>query len=52
VLDQGEVLMTGTVDAVRHADNERIQDLLNRRPREIQVDADAYLRRLTEEQAA
>jgi ABC-type transporter Mla maintaining outer membrane lipid asymmetry ATPase subunit MlaF len=32
VLDQGDVLMTGTVDAVRHADNERIQDLLNRRP--------------------
>ncbi len=52
VLDQGDVLMTGTVDDVRHADNERIQDLLNRRPREIQVDADAYLRRLTEEQAA
>jgi phospholipid/cholesterol/gamma-HCH transport system ATP-binding protein len=52
VLDQGDVLMTGTVDAVRRADNERIQDLLNRRPREIQVDADAYLRRLTEEQAA
>src|SRR4029078_12518323 len=52
VLDQGDVLLTGTVDAVRHADKERIQDLLNRRPREIQVDADAYLRRLTEEQAA
>jgi len=52
VLDQGEILMTGTVDAVKRADNERIQDLLNRRPREIQVDADAYLKRLTEEEAA
>jgi len=52
VLDQGDILMTGTVDAVRRADNERIQDLLNRRPREIQVDADAYLKRLTEEQVA
>ncbi len=52
VLDQGDILMTGTVDAVRRADHERIQDLLNRRPREIAVDADAYLRRLTEEQAA
>ncbi len=49
VLDQGEVLMTGTVAAVRGADNLRIQDLLRRRPREIVVDADAYLRRLTEE---
>ena len=52
VLDQGEILMTDTVDRVRHADNERIQDLLNRRPRETPVDADAYLRRLTEEHAA
>ena len=52
VLDQGQILMTDKVDTVRHADNERIQDLLNRRPREIQVDADAYLKRLTEEQAA
>jgi len=52
VLDQGEILMTDTVDNVRRADNERIQDLLNRRPRETPVDADAYLRRLTEEHAA
>jgi phospholipid/cholesterol/gamma-HCH transport system ATP-binding protein len=51
VLDQGEILLTDTVDKVRHADNERIQDLLNRRPRETVVDADAYLRRLTEERA-
>ena len=46
VLDQGNVLMTGTTAEVRAADNERIQDLLNRRPREVQVDADEYLRRL------
>ncbi len=51
VLDQGRVLMTGTVDEVRASDNERIQDLLNRRPREVEVDVDAYLRRLTEEEA-
>ncbi len=51
VLDQGNILMTGTVAEVRGADNERIQDLLNRRPREIVVDADEYLRRLTEEEA-
>lgn len=51
VLDQGRVLMTGSVAQVRAADNERIQDLLNRRPREVQVDADAYLKRLTQERA-
>jgi phospholipid/cholesterol/gamma-HCH transport system ATP-binding protein len=51
VLDQGSILMTGPVAAVRASDNERIQDLLNRRPREVQVDADAYLKRLTEEEA-
>lgn len=52
VLDQGEVLMTGTTREVRGSDNERIQDLLNRRPREVQVDADEYLRRLTGEEFA
>lgn len=51
VLDQGRVMMTGTVDQVRACDNERIQDLLNRRPREVEVDVDAYLRRLTEDEA-
>lgn len=51
VLDQGNVLMTGTTGDVRAADNERIQDLLNRRPREVQVDADEYLRRLVGEDA-
>ena len=51
VLDHGEILMTGSVAAVRASPNERIQDLLNRRPREVPVDADAYLRRLTEEEA-
>lgn len=51
VLDQGKVLLTGTVDEIRNSDNERVQDLLNRRPRDVHVDADAYLRRLTEEEA-
>ncbi|MBX3697878.1 MAG: ABC transporter ATP-binding protein [Dokdonella sp.] len=49
VLDQGNVLMTGTTAEVRAADNERIQDLLNRRPREVHVDADEYLQRLVGE---
>jgi phospholipid/cholesterol/gamma-HCH transport system ATP-binding protein len=51
VLDRGHVLKTGTVAEVRSADNERIQDLLNRRPRQVEVDTDEYLRRLTEEDA-
>lgn len=51
VLDQGRVLMTGSADEVRRADNERVQDLLNRRPRKLVVDAEEYLRRLTEEDA-
>ncbi|MDJ0657823.1 MAG: ABC transporter ATP-binding protein [Xanthomonadales bacterium] len=50
VLDQGKVLLTGTVDEVRNSGLERVQDLLNRRPRDVQVDAEEYLRRLTEEQ--
>jgi phospholipid/cholesterol/gamma-HCH transport system ATP-binding protein len=48
VLDRGVVLLTGSVAEVRASSNERIQDLLNRRPRKIEVDTDEYLRRLTE----
>ena len=51
VLDQGDVLVTGTVAEVHASENERIQDLLNRRPRTVEVDVDEYLRRLTEEDA-
>jgi phospholipid/cholesterol/gamma-HCH transport system ATP-binding protein len=47
VLDRGKVLLTGTVPQVKASDNERVQDLLNRRPREVAVDVDAYLERLT-----
>jgi len=47
VLDHGKILLTGRVEDVRASDNERIQDLLNRRPREEEIDADDYLRRLT-----
>jgi phospholipid/cholesterol/gamma-HCH transport system ATP-binding protein len=51
VLDQGDILTTGTVAEVRASENERIQDLLHRRPRSVEVDVDEYLRRLTEEDA-
>ena len=47
VLDRGKILLTGTVAEVRNSSNERVQDLLNRRPRQEVIDADAYLRRLT-----
>ena len=51
VLDAGKVLMTGTVEEVRASELPRIRDLLNRRPRRAEVDAEAYLQRLTEENA-
>jgi ABC-type transport system involved in resistance to organic solvents, ATPase component len=46
VLDKGEVLALDTVEAIRRSPNERIQNLLNRRTEEAEVDPDAYLRRL------
>ncbi|MGQ0657983.1 MAG: ABC transporter ATP-binding protein [Chromatiales bacterium] len=48
VLDQGRILMTGTVEEVQSSDIARVQDLLNRRPRADEVNPDDYLRRLTE----
>ena len=47
VLDQGNVLICGTVDEVKNSKIERVQALLNRQIRDDSVDADAYLNRLT-----
>lgn len=47
VLDRGHILMVGTVDEVRASKNERIQNLLNRRTEEENLDPDEYLKRLT-----
>jgi phospholipid/cholesterol/gamma-HCH transport system ATP-binding protein len=47
VIEQGKIIMTGTVEEINNSNNEQIQDLLNRRPRKEQLDADEYLRRLT-----
>lgn len=47
VLDQGEILITASVDEVRNSDNPRIKSLLNRIPRDDAVDTDEYLQRLT-----
>ena len=47
VLDKGEILVVGTVDEVRVCDDQRVQNLLNRRVEEEELDPEAYLRRLT-----
>ena len=49
VLDEGQLLFLGSVDALRQESNPRIQNLLNRRADEATVDADEYLQRLTGE---
>lgn len=46
VLDNGKVLVTGTVDEVRNSPNERVQQLLNRRVDVAELDPEAYLKRL------
>lgn len=46
VLDRGNILMTGTVDEVRNADNARIQNLLNRRTEVDTLPPEAYFDRL------
>ncbi|NOY67383.1 MAG: ATP-binding cassette domain-containing protein [Gammaproteobacteria bacterium] len=47
VVDQGDILIIGTVEEVKNCSNERVQNLLNRRPRNDTINADEYLRRLT-----
>ena len=47
VLDKGCILMTGTVGEVRASGNERIQSLLNRTPRPVELSAEDYLERLS-----
>jgi phospholipid/cholesterol/gamma-HCH transport system ATP-binding protein len=49
VLDQGRILMSDTVAAVRASANPRIQSLLNRTPRNETINADEYMERLTRE---
>jgi phospholipid/cholesterol/gamma-HCH transport system ATP-binding protein len=49
VLDQGDVIATGSVDDVRASSNTRVQNLLHRRFREEPVDPEEYLARLVGE---
>jgi phospholipid/cholesterol/gamma-HCH transport system ATP-binding protein len=52
VLDHGEILAVGSVEEVQQSENARIQDLLQRRFEEGDLDPEAYLARLTGEIAA
>jgi phospholipid/cholesterol/gamma-HCH transport system ATP-binding protein len=47
VLDRGKQVMTGTREEVRSSTDDRIINMLGRKPRENNIDADAYLNRLT-----
>ena len=47
VLDRGSILVTGTVEEVQASDNPRVRNLLNRTLELDELDADAYLARLT-----
>ncbi|VAW83270.1 ABC transporter, ATP-binding protein (cluster 9, phospholipid) [hydrothermal vent metagenome] len=47
VLEKGRLAITGSVDEVRATDNQRVQDLFNRRPRNEALNPDEYLQRLT-----
>ena len=49
VLDQGKILLTGTVEEVKNSKIQRVQDLLERRARNDTVDPEEYLKRLTQE---
>lgn len=47
VLDRGRIRAVDTVENIRNCDDQRIQDLLNRRLEADALDPDAYLARLT-----
>jgi len=49
ILFDGEIVITGTVDEIKNCQDERVINLINRTPREKQIDAEKYLQRLTEE---
>jgi len=51
VLDRGSILTMGTVDEVRGCDNVRVQNLLNRKLESAAPDPEAFLHRLTRDDA-
>lgn len=46
VLHEGELLQVGTLVDIEASDRPQVQNLLNRRPRDAELDPDEYLRRL------
>lgn len=46
ILDRGHILASERVEDIRNSKNERVQNLLNRRSEEVEVDPTEYLRRL------
>lgn len=49
VLDKGRIAVVGTVEEVKESADSRVQNLLNRRVAEVELEPDAYLRRLTDD---
>ena len=49
MLDKGQILMVGTPDELKRSDNERVQNLLNRRTEDVTLNPNEYLQRLTGE---
>ena len=47
VMDGGRLIMTGSRDEIRASKDRRIADMLDRRPRDEEVNADEYLDKLT-----
>ena len=47
VLDEGHIIMSGSVDEVKNSPNQRVRDLLTRQPAREEIQADEYLKRLT-----
>ncbi len=46
ILGQGKVMQVGTPEEIKASDDQRVQDLLNRKPRDVNVDSDSHIRRL------
>ncbi|MFD2166437.1 ABC transporter ATP-binding protein [Thalassotalea euphylliae] len=47
VLFEGKIAAYGAVDDIKNSTDERIQNLIHRRPRKDDIDGDEYLKRLT-----
>ncbi len=47
ILNEGEIIITGTVDEIKQCADERVQNLIHRKARNNQVDGDKFLKHLT-----